>query len=97
MKWVDDFVWERYRTWRGEDDCDALLKMRSFYGIRWVNGVREHADMKAEEHASTYLKLQRFRESLHPDFRDCVDPFLEQQDKLRSAYRCIHCHLLGLS
>jgi hypothetical protein len=90
MKWVDDFVWERYKTWRGQVDFKALLKASTFWGISWTSGVRDYADMKANEHGANYSNLMRFRESLHPDLRDCVDPFLEQQEKLESAYRCIY-------
>ena len=42
--------------------------------------------MKWEEHYAKQTKLIDFRNSLDQSLRDCVDPFIVQQEKLRGAY-----------
>ena len=42
--------------------------------------------MKWEEHKAKQTKLIDFRNSLDQSLRDCVDPFIVQQEKLRGAY-----------
>jgi hypothetical protein len=86
---LDDFVWERYESWTGYSDCQICLKRLPLYDSFWLYTIREHAETRADEHKLKYMKLQRFKESLQPQLRDCVDPFLDQQDKLRAAYNSI--------
>ena len=57
-------MWERYKTWKGQVDFEALLKASTFLGISWTSGGRDYADMKENEHGANYSNLMRFRESL---------------------------------
>jgi hypothetical protein len=88
MQWVDDLVWERYRSWRGYEEFCILIK----HSV-WRHGMGVHVDKKAEEHKANYIKLERFKNSLPPDLQDCVNPFLDQQAKLSNAYSNIRLWL----
>lgn len=90
---VDDYVWERYESWPGFDGFKAYIqKQFPLFDVlhhSWWQ-VRDHAEEKAEEHGKKHMKLKLFQDSLDPKLRDCVDPFLIQQDQLRVAYRTIY-------
>lgn len=85
-KSVDDFVWAHY------EKSDENLSLPST--IRWsINSfsfnlppLKDYIQMKWEEHKAKQTKLIDFRNSLDPSLRDCVDPFIIQQEKLRRAY-----------
>ena len=91
---IDNYVWERYESWPGYDSFKAHILdhfplLFIFHPNLWCQ-ICEHAEEKAEEHGKKYMKLKLFRDSLDPQMRDCVEPFLIQQDKLRLAYRSIY-------
>ena len=86
---VDDYVWEHYQSWQGYDNFRSWLNSLSWHTLVWSHQIHDHAQLRAEEHAAKYFKLKLFRDSLDPPLRDRVDPFMDQQDKLRVAYRTI--------
>jgi hypothetical protein len=85
-KSVDDFVWAHYET-AGEN-------ISLPFAVKWnINSMslnlpplKDYVYMKWEEHKAKQKKLIDFRNSLDPSLRDCVDPFIVQQEKLRGVY-----------
>jgi hypothetical protein len=85
-KSVDDFVWANYET-AGEN-------LSLPFSMRWqINSfsfslptLKDYVELKWEEHKAKQIKLIEFKKSLDPSLRDCVDPFIVQQEKLRRAY-----------
>ena len=86
---VDDFVWEQYEAWPGYDGFRAWLNRLSWINVVWVTRIHDHAETRYQEHQARYNKLQLFRNSLALELRSCVDPFMDQQQKLIKAYRSV--------
>ncbi len=85
---IDDFVWDHYNLFQG-DDWSIYGKWRDclpWYSFTHRGSIHAHAELKWNEHKDKYNKLWKFRRSLESKLQDCVDPFMEQQDKLRRFY-----------
>jgi hypothetical protein len=87
----DDAIWENY------DSLDELhislpytvnlrISVSTIMSLTLVNKLKGQIEQRWEDHKFKHAKLLEFKNSLDPSLRDCVDPFLEQQDKLRRAY-----------
>ena len=82
-KAMDDYVWAHYET-AGEN-------LSLPFSVRWqitfsLPTLKDYIELKWEEHKTKKIKLIEFKNSLDPSLRDCVDPFIVQQEKLRRAY-----------
>jgi hypothetical protein len=85
VKSIDDFVWAHYESTNSEERFRLSFTAYLTGGFTY-RSLLDHVEQRYEEHKLKSAKLLHFKNSLDPSLRNCVDPFIVQQNKLSLAY-----------